>query len=117
MNLIEYNSFLCGLLIKSGLSFSYNCVVDCKRYNDYDQHGEGEYIVYYSGFDYPQADHGRFWFCVENETVTFSHSWGVQGPGFHSNEPMIDNPTTEQIETAVGRVTDYLKSVRIEFKD
>ncbi len=116
MNIIEYNQWLCGELIAAGISFSYNCLAECKRYGE-DPHGEGEYIVYYSGFDYPQADHGRFWFCAEDKDIWFSHSWGVQGLGFHSDEPLIVNPTAEQLRAAVENVVRYLKSVRIETVD
>lgn len=116
MNIIEYNGLLCSELIAAGLTFQYNCLVESKKY-DYDTYGEGEYIVYYSGFDFPQSDHGRFFFCIEDNDIWFSHSYGVQGSGFHSNEPMMENPTVEQVKSGVDNVIRYLKSVRIEQKD
>ena len=72
-------------LARQGLSWSYCCFAETKQYDDC-LIGEGEMIIYYRGFDYPQHNHGRLSFIMEDDgtdNIFMLSSWGVQGPGEH----------------------------------
>jgi len=106
-----------------GLSWSYTCCVESdiaesKTSNDGGQvtgyYGEGEFIIYYSGFEYPQLNHARLMLTTErgeDESVYCISSWGVQGPGEHYDNP-IRKATKKLIKEAVGKYAEYLRSVR-----
>lgn len=104
-------------MAKQGLSWSYYCLAETGEYDDYEI-GEGEMIIYYRGFDYPQSNHGRLSFVMEDdgsEQIWMLCSWGVQGPGEHFRDESICFPTEEQIKDAIGKISDYLRKVRIPF--
>lgn len=102
-------------LAKQGLSWTYCCVAETGQYSDCEI-GEGEMIVYYRGFDYPQSNHGRLSFVMEDdgsEQIWMLCSWGVQGPGEHFRDDSVQFPKERDIENAVFRLAQYLRSVRI----
>lgn len=113
----EYVGVLCKHLAKQGLSWSYSCLAETGHYSHF-LRGEGEVIIYYRGFDYPQSNHGRLSFVMEDDGNIFMFgSYGVQGPGEHFHIESITFPTEKQIEDTVNLIADYLKKVRIPIED
>jgi len=115
----EYVGIACKHLALQGLSWSYYCLAETNQYSDC-LIGEGEMIIYYRGFDYPQSNHGRLSFCLEDDgsdSIYMLCSWGVQGPGEHFRIESILHPTEEQIKDAIKQIADYLREVRILVDD
>lgn len=108
----EYIGIACKHLARQGLSWTYSCVAETRQYSDVEI-GEGEMIVYYQGFDFPQSNHGRISFVMEDDDVFMLCSWGVQGPGEHFRMDMITNPSEGVVEHAIQQIADYLRKVRI----
>lgn len=115
----ESVGLICKYLALEGLTWTYHCSVESNQYSkQYDEHlyGEGEFIIYYRYFDYPQSNHGRLTLCAEEDEDVFCifGSYGVQGSGEHFSLDMTDNPSEELIKQYVERIATYLRGVRIE---
>lgn len=115
----DYIGIVAKYMARQGLSWSYSCVVETQRYTDTEL-GEGCMTIYYNGFDYPQSNHGRLSFCLEDDNTNDIYmlgSWGVQGRGEHYYLETIKNPSEQDIENTVKQIADYLRKVRIAISE
>lgn len=111
----EYVGLACKHLALQGLSWGYYCMAETGEYDDCEI-GEGEMIIYYRGFEFPQSNHGRISFVMEDDgsdDIWMLCCYGVQGPGDHFHVDSVKFPTEEHIQESVKKIAEYLREVRI----